>query len=156
MKNILKYILLLGLIGCSDSEYYKVQFDNVDRLKTGDDIIINGLVVGQVKDLIIDEQNKVLATIWIGRNIKLTKGTTFAIQSDIFGLRHLEIKLSDSKELINPKDIQKGFIQPPDTTGFRVLTPAERDSLVTHDPIYRLADTVMTILRNKEINDSIN
>src|SRR5690606_27789923 len=51
MKNTVTFILLIGLIGCSDSEDYKVQFENVDRLTEGDKVILNGLEVGQVKDL---------------------------------------------------------------------------------------------------------
>jgi ABC-type transporter Mla subunit MlaD len=150
MKNVLTCILLLGLISCSDSEYYKVQFDNVDRLTEGDKVILKGLEVGQVKDLTIDEEKKVLATIWVGRNIKLTKGSTFTVHADLLGTRHIEIGLADSHELMNPDEIQKGLIQPPDTTGFKKLTAAERDSLVKHDPVYRLADTVMTILRKSK------
>src|SRR5262245_34144334 len=45
MKNLLTYIVFLGLMSCSDSEYYKVQFDNVDRLAEGDKVILNGLEV---------------------------------------------------------------------------------------------------------------
>lgn len=147
MKHILTYILLLGLISCSDSECYKVQFDNVDRLTEGDKVILKGMEVGQVKDLELDNEKKILATIWVGRNIKLTKGSTFTIHADLLGTRHVEIDLADNQELMDTKEIQKGFVQPPDTTGFKKLTAQERDSLVRHDPIYRLADTVMTILR---------
>ncbi|MEJ7643759.1 MAG: MCE family protein [Chryseolinea sp.] len=147
MKNILTYILLLGLISCSDSEYYKVQFDNVDRLTEGDKVILKGLEVGEVRDFELDDEKKVLATIWVGRNIKLKKGSTFTIHSGILGTRHIEIELADNQELMNTEEIQTGYVQPPDTTGFKQLTAEQRDSLVTHVPIYRLADTVMTILR---------
>lgn len=153
MKNILTFILLLGLISCSDSEYYKVQVDNVDRLMEGDKVLLKGLEVGQVKDLELDDEKKILATIWVGRNIKLTKGSTFTIHSDILGTRHIEIELADNQELMNTREIQTGYVQPPDTTGFRKLTAEERDSLVNHDPIYRLADTVMMMLRKSK--DSI-
>lgn len=150
MKNILIWAFLLGLTACSDSEYYKVQFDNVDRLTSGDKVFIRGLEVGEIKDLAIDDEKKVLATVWVGRNIKLTKGSTFAIHSDIFGTRHLEINLSENQELMNPDEIQKGYVQPPDTTGFRKLTKEEKDSLVKNDPVYRLADTVLHILRKRQ------
>jgi|GEM_PF-6440334 ABC-type transporter Mla subunit MlaD len=150
MKNILTCILLLGLISCSDSEYYKVQFENVDRLTEGDKVILKGMEVGQVKDLELDNEKKILATIWVGRNIKLTKGSTFTIHADLLGMRHVEIDLADNQELMDTKEIQKGFVQPPDTTGFKKLTEQERDSLVKHDPVYRLADTVMTILRKSK------
>lgn len=152
MKKILTFILLLGLIGCSDSAYYKVQFDDVDRLTAGNKVFIKGLEVGEVKDLIIDDEKKVLATIWIGRNIKLTKGSTFTIHSTGFGERHIEIGLSDNNELINEDEIQKGHIQtPPD---FRHLTKEQKDSLIMNDPAYSLAETFIQMLRKPNAKDS--
>jgi ABC-type transporter Mla subunit MlaD len=144
------YIFLLGLIGCSESEYYKVQFDNVDRLMEGDKVILKGLVVGQVSDLRLDDEKKVLATICVGRNIKLTKGSTFTIHSDFLGMRHVEINMADNQELMDTDEIQVGYVQPPDTTGIRHWTAEEKDSLVKHDPVYRLIDTLMMILRKSK------
>jgi phospholipid/cholesterol/gamma-HCH transport system substrate-binding protein len=133
MKNTLTFILLVGLISCSDSEYYKVQFENVDRLTEGDKVILKGLEVGQVKDLKIDDENKVLATIWVGRNVKVTKGSTFTIHSELLGIRYVEINLADEKELMNSDEIQKGITQLlPDTTDQLQLTAEERDSLVNY------------------------
>lgn len=136
-------------MSCSDSEYYKVLFDNVNQLKAGDEIIINGQGAGQIKELRIVEENKVLATIWIGRNIKLTQGTTFEIQSNVYGVRHLEIKLSTSKELINPEDIQHGSVQSPVMTDAREFTQEEIDSLITRNPAFQILDTVLNTLRRK-------
>ena len=133
MKNILTFILLVGLISCSGSEYYKVQFDNVDRLTEGDKVILKGLEIGQVKDLKIDDENKVLATIWVGRNVKVTKGSTFTIHSELFGTRYVEIDLADEMELMNPDEIQMGIMQLlPDTTDQLRLTKEERDTLVNY------------------------
>ncbi|MFN9861910.1 MAG: MlaD family protein [Cyclobacteriaceae bacterium] len=157
MKNLLTYLLLLGFFGCTDNEQYKIQFEQVDWLKTGDRVTINGLDVGQVKNLKLDDEQKILATIEIGPNIKLTKGSTFTIHSDLLGAKHIEIDLSDSKELMNSKEIQKGTIQPLDRTEFKKLTPEQRDSLTKHDPVYRLADTVFQMLKNyKDDKDEKN
>lgn len=147
MKNILTYFLLFGLISCGDSEYYKVQFDNVNRLTEGDKVILKGLDIGEVKDLELDAEKKILATIWVGRNIKLTKGSTFTIHSEFLGMRHIEIGLADNSEFIDPDEIQIGDVAPPDTTGFRRYSAEDRDSLIKHHPIFKLADTLMTILR---------
>ncbi|MBX2967265.1 MAG: MCE family protein [Cyclobacteriaceae bacterium] len=143
-------ILLFGLFSCSDSNDYKVRFDNVDRLTTGDKVIIKGLEIGKVKDLIIDEEKKVLVTISVRRDTKLTKGSTFTIHSDFLGTRRIEIELSDSEELINSNEIQTGFIQTLDSADIKPLTVEQRDSLIKHDPVYRLADTVFQILRDSK------
>jgi ABC-type transporter Mla subunit MlaD len=150
MKNVVIYIVLPALISCSDSEYYKVQFDDVDRLTEGDKVFLKGLEVGEVKDLTLDEDKKILATVWVGRNIKLTKGSTFTIHSDILGSRRIEIGLADSQELMDNEDVHAGYIQPPDTTRTIRLTGVERDSLLRH--VYTLADSVL--LKLSKSNDA--
>ena len=147
MKNILTFTFLLGLFSCSDSEYYKVQFDNVDRLTEGDKVILKGLEVGQVKNLELDDQKRILVTIWIGRNVKLTRGSTFTIHGDLWGTRHIEVALADNPELMDTEEVQKGAVQPPDKVGVRHYTAQERDSLIEHNSALKLADTLITILR---------
>ena len=133
MRNILTLILLAGLTSCSDTEYYEVQFENVDRLTEGDKVILKGLVIGNVKDLKIDDENKVLATIQVGRTVKVTKGSSFIIRSELLGTRYVEIDLADEKELMNSNEIQKGITQlSPDTTDQLKLTRQEKDTLVKH------------------------
>jgi ABC-type transporter Mla subunit MlaD len=150
-------IVAIGLYLTSSkrkTEYFTVQFDNVDRLTEGDKVFLNGLEVGQVKSLRLDSERKILATLWIGQEIKLTKGSTFTIHADLLGQRHIEIDFVDNKELLDNKEIQKGYVQPVDTTRFKQLTIEQKDSLIKHDPIYRFADTLMTILRKSK--DSIS
>lgn len=134
----------------SNSECYKVQFENAYLLAEGDKVFIKGLEVGEVKDITLDKENKILMTILIGRNIKLPKGSTFTIHLPLLGKGQIEIDLAKTQELMNPEEIQQGYVQQPDTTGFRTMSAAERDSLVKHNPLYRLADTIMMILRNKD------
>lgn len=141
-------ILSIVVFGCSDTEYYKVQFDDVNRLKEGDKVFLKGLEVGEVKDLQLNDNKKILATIWVGRDIKLTSGSTFTIHAELFGSRYIQIELADTPKLMNAEEVQEGYLQPPDTTGSKKLTPAELDSLVKHHPVFGLADTVLRIIRN--------
>ena len=150
IKNTFIYFLLIGLISCSNSNYYEVQFDNVDQLMIGDKVFIKGLEVGQVKKMRLDDDNKVLATLSIGQEVKLTRGSTFTIHADLLGTKHIEINLADNLEPMDKDEVHKGYIQLPDTSDFKKLTTEEMDSLVKHDPIYRLADTIMTILRKSK------
>jgi ABC-type transporter Mla subunit MlaD len=150
MRNIQIFTLLVGLIGCSDSEYYKVQFENVDRLTEGDKVILKGLEIGQVKDLKIDDEMKVLATLQVARNVKVTKGSTFTIHSELLGTRYVEIDLADEKELMNSDEIQKGITQLlPDTTDQPKLTSQEKDSLMK----YFLTPFIKSANEDKAINE---
>jgi ABC-type transporter Mla subunit MlaD len=152
MSNILIFILLVGLVSCSDSKYYKVQFENVDRLTEGDKVILKGLEVGQVKELKIDDEQKVLATIWVGRDVRLTKGSTFTIHSELFGARYVEIDLANENELMNVHEIQKGItLVLPDTINQLQLTREERDTLVE----YLLKPFIKSQIKDTVINKEL-
>ncbi len=148
------FLLVAGGLFFNDffrsTEHYKVQFDNAYYLAEGDKVYIKGLEVGEIKDIEIDKENKILMTILIGRNIKLPKGSTFTIHLELLGKGQIEIDLAETQELLNSEEIQIGHVQEPDTTGLRTLSAEERDSLVKHNPMYRLADTIMMILRKKD------
>jgi len=62
-------------------------------------------------------------------------------------MRYIEIGLADNSEFMDPDEIQIGYVAPLDTTGVRRYTAEERDSLINHNPVFRLADTLMTRLR---------
>ena len=154
-----KTLLLAGLVVVSLVAYglyfvqskgsiriYKVQFDSVAQLTTGDVVILKGLEVGEVQDLRFNDEKKVLVTIRVGRDIKLTRGSTFTIYTDFLGSTHIEIDFVDSNVLMDTNEIQTGLAQPSDMPGFRRLTAEERDSLLKHDPVYRLTDTVKSAL----------
>lgn len=155
MKNVLFAIVLTAVIGCSNTNYYQVQFDDVDWLKVGDKVIIKGLEVGEVNDLTIDQEQKVLAKIGVKENIFIPKGSTFKIISSLLGGRYVEIDLANSTDKMIETEIQHGYLQPPDTTGFRTLTAAEKDSLMRANPMIKLADTVLQIMRRKKSGDSV-
>lgn len=150
MNRTVLISIFIGLIGCSNAKEYQIKFDNVDWLQTGDKVVCNGLVVGEVKKLKIDDDKKVLALVTVDKDLKLTKDSRFTIKSELIGIKYIDIELADNKDLLNEKEIQIGQVQPPDTTGFKKLTLEQKDSLVQHDPVFRLADTVLQILRNKE------
>jgi ABC-type transporter Mla subunit MlaD len=156
MTKAIACIFLVGLIGCAESEHYKIKFENVDRLTEGDKVFIKGLEVGEVTEITVGSDYKVLVTILVTRNIKLTKGSTFRIRPEFLGTRYVDIDLVDNPELINPDELQTGYVSPPDTTAPRKLTKEEIDGLVNHDPIFRLADTLMTILRKHKDSEKTN
>jgi ABC-type transporter Mla subunit MlaD len=65
-----------------------VRFPDVSRLRTGDDVIVHGLRVGQVEAIRYDPQpwtdRHILVRISLDRNVPLTEETTFAIRSGGF------------------------------------------------------------------------
>lgn len=146
MNHRLIFLLLIILTSCSDSREYKIKFDDVERLGEGDKIFIRG--VGQVKDISVDENKKFLVTISITKDIKVTVGSKFILQSDVLGSQHLEIELADmNNELVKPGQLQMGEIRGRDTTGLRKLTQEECDSMIQANPGGQIADSIFKVLR---------
>src|SRR5688572_1917607 len=106
-KLILLFIILTS---CSDSREYKIKFDRVERLIAGEKIFIRGVYVGEVVDL-KEKDEEVLVTISIIKDIKVTEGSKFILQSDLFGFQHVEIELANlNHALIEPGELQLGEI----------------------------------------------
>lgn len=146
MKKLLLIILLAVSVSCSDTRDYTVKFDNA-RLKENDPVLVKGYKVGNVKKLAIDKEYKILVTVSIKDTVKITQGSKFIIQSDLIGNHHIALNLSTQGELINPEEIQIGHLQKFDTTSRRKLSKQEYDSLLKHDANFKLADSIMKMVK---------
>ena len=79
----------------SSNHRYQVIYDNIDGLTASNPVRINGLSVGRVKtiEILQDKNNKLLVTLDLDKNIRVTKGTE-AILADNGLLGGKEILLS--------------------------------------------------------------
>jgi hypothetical protein len=135
-------------MSCSHSREYKIKFDRIERLQAGEKIFLRGVDVGKVVDLTEDKDKKALVTISITKDIKVTEGSKFILQSDFFGFQHVEIELANiDNKLLEPEQLQIGEIRPMDTTRLRKLTQEEYDSMLQANPGARLGDSLLKILR---------
>lgn len=73
---------------------YQVEFDNVGGLKAGADVTISGVSKGKVKDIELQEGNRVLVSISLSPSVTPKTDATAAIESGFFS--------ADSKLLFNP------------------------------------------------------
>lgn len=69
-----------GRFGLHPGKIYRIYFDNVSGLKVGDPVEVLGLVKGRVKSMQLDD-DKVMVTIALSPEVKLTKDSKFAIRS---------------------------------------------------------------------------
>lgn len=136
---IIAFALSVFLTGCSDSKYYRVRFDRLDRLTIGDIVYVDSVYAGKVSDLQIEGNHKILATVNIGPSYMLTKGSTFTVSTELLGIRRIDIEPGESKELIDPEEIQIGITAPGEV---EVISTSTYDSLLRHDQKYRLIDTL--------------
>jgi ABC-type transporter Mla subunit MlaD len=137
--------LLLGLFGCSDTKDYKIKFDNVDWLRVSDQVIYRGLVVGEVTKIKVDTDTKILVSVNLRDDFKITKDSKFIIKPRLIGERYIDIILSDNKDLLDQAQIQIGQVAPRDTV-IKKYSKEQLDSLLKYDPNYKLADTIIKVL----------
>lgn len=87
----------------SSSNKYQVIYDNIDGLIASNPVRINGLSVGRVKSIeILQEQNnKLLVTLDLNKNIRVTKGTEAILADDgLLGGKEIQLNIKTGAPLL--------------------------------------------------------
>jgi phospholipid/cholesterol/gamma-HCH transport system substrate-binding protein len=110
--GILIFIWILGwaknISLTSNEKLVKVRFNNVAGLEIGDQVTINGLKKGYVKEMKI-EPNNVLVELSIENDVELKKDASFAISMlDLMGGKKVEVFPGSSAEVYNYNKIAEG------------------------------------------------
>ena len=93
----------------SSDTQVKVMFDNVSGLEIGNDVTVNGVKKGHVKDFFVYESS-VIVTLYVSSDIQLKKDATFFLEStDLMGGRKIEIKPGKLKELLDFTAVHRGL-----------------------------------------------
>ena len=87
---------LKGLTVFSTDNKYYVKFKDISGLSASSPIYANGYRVGVVQDIIFDYENNrdIVAVIGIDKQMRLPKGSTAEIASDLLGNIKLELVLA--------------------------------------------------------------
>lgn len=88
----------------SNTHKYQVIYDNIDGLTASNPIRINGLVVGRVKgiEMLQDQRNKLLVTVEINKDIRITQGTkAFLADDGLLGGKMIQLNVDPSKPLLD-------------------------------------------------------
>ena len=94
----------------TDSNYY-VKFKDISGLSASSPVYANGYRVGVVEDIIYDfeESGDIVAVMGINNEMRMPKGTTANIVSDLLGNIKLELKLGDKAAgILAPGDTISG------------------------------------------------
>ena len=92
----------------SSDNLVKVKFSNVSGLEIGNNVTVNGVRKGHVKDFIIEGSN-VIVTLSISNEIQLKKDARFSLEStDLMGGRKIEVNPGSSNEDMILTEIQYG------------------------------------------------
>lgn len=92
----------------SNEVYTTVIFDNVAGLEIGDNVTINGVREGYVKDIVIDGA-KVQVTLSLNKSVELKQDATFAVAMlDLMGGKRIEIHPGNSPDQFDFSKQHKG------------------------------------------------
>lgn len=87
----------------SSVNQYQVIYDNVDGLTASNPIQINGLAVGRVKSIQIlqDQNNKLLVTLDLNKDIRVTQGTKAYLADDgLLGGKLIQLTINPSNPVL--------------------------------------------------------
>ncbi len=92
----------------SSDNQVKVNFTNVSGLEIGNNVTVNGVRKGHVKDFAINGSN-VIVTLSISRDIQLKNDAQFALEStDLMGGRKIEVNPGNSNQDLDLSEIHQG------------------------------------------------
>jgi ABC-type transporter Mla subunit MlaD len=112
--RILLFHLLVLTLSCSDSNttiFLKV--DNADGLKENALVNLNGLKVGRIKNISLDNDYKVIAEIVLEKGVTIPKDSEFKIFSeDIIGTKAVNLTPGKMTEKLKNNDTVYGITEP--------------------------------------------
>lgn len=112
------------LISCNKTYEVDIQFDNVNGVRNGTPVEIDGFKVGQVNNIYINENNAVITTVEIDKEINLYTDAIFRINSDLIGDKTITLITGDSGPLLDHDNIIIGISEEKiintDSTGLQI------------------------------------
>lgn len=134
LVGILVFIWILGWAKNfslkSNEQIVKVRFTNVSGLEIGDQVTVNGLRKGFVKEMIV-EPNNVLVELSIENDVYLKSDASFAISMlDLMGGKKIEVFPGTSETAFDNHNISEGVFYA-DIPSVMSLFGSVQDDLVT-------------------------
>lgn len=105
---------LKGLTVFSTDDNYYVKFADISGLSVSSPVYANGYRVGVVENVIFnyEHQDKIVAVVGLDKQLRLPKGSTAEIASDLLGNVKLELKFGPNPvDLLAPGDTIEGGMQ---------------------------------------------
>ena len=155
VSGILIFIWILGWaknfqLASSEIEL-KVLFSNVSGLQIGNDVSINGIKKGFVKDYYIDK-NSVIVIVSLDNSVDLREDAVFKIEmTDLMGSKKIEIYPGQSNEALDLTATHTGVFQS-DLTGLMTsLGSMETDFKIIIEDVKKSLSSVNTYLMDDKI-----
>lgn len=91
---------LKGIDFFSTSNKYYAIYTNVDKLTESNQIFLNGLAVGRVSDITIEQRkNRVIVELDIDSDIEVTDNSTAILNGELLGGRFIQLNIKSGRKL---------------------------------------------------------
>lgn len=91
---------LKGIDFFSTSNKYYAIYTNVDKLTESNQIFLNGLAVGRVSDITIEQRkNRVIVELDINSEIEVTDNSTAILNGELLGGRFIQLNIKSGRKL---------------------------------------------------------
>ena len=147
---------LKGLTMFSTDDHYYARFSDITGMTQSSPIYANGYRVGVVENIAYDfaSPDNIVATISIDPRLRLPKGTTAEISSDLLGNVQLELKLGENPvDLLEKGDTILGSIQKGAMGKVGAMVPQIEKMLPKLDSILA---SLNTLLASPALQNSLN
>jgi phospholipid/cholesterol/gamma-HCH transport system substrate-binding protein len=105
------FYFLKGVNFFTNSHTYYAFYDNVDNLTPSNQVRLNGLAVGRVRDIQIQQtKNRVLVVMEIDSDIVLGDSTVAILNGELLGTRFIQLDVGNLTNPRQPKDTLKSKV----------------------------------------------
>ncbi len=131
LLGIIVFIWILGWaknVSISSTDvFFKIKFENSSGLLVGNEVSVNGVKAGVVKDIYVEDYY-VVVEISVNSDAKLKRDAKFSLEvTDLMGGKKIDISPGKDSVPINPDELQVGIFQADLASMMEVLSGIEID-----------------------------
>lgn len=138
---------LKGIIVFSNDNSYKVIMDNINGLAASSPVYADGYKVGVVRDIKYDyqgDQDGIVVTIDVDKNLRIPAGSTAEVDADLMGNLKLNLLLANNmRERIEPGGIIRGSLSSGMMEDVALMLPQIKAMLPKIDSILTSVNNLM-------------
>lgn len=157
--GIMVFIWILGWaknvsISSTDVEL-NVKFENASGLQVGNEVSVNGVKAGVVKDIYV-ESYYVVVEITVNSDVQLKRDAKFSLEvTDLMGGKKIDISPGKDSVPINPDELQVGIFQADLASMMEVLSGIEIDLNTILEDVKITLSEINSFLTDEQLKEDI-
>jgi len=134
----------------------KVKFENASGLQVGNEVSVNGVRAGVVKDIYV-ESYYVVVEITVNSDVQLKRDAKFSLEvTDLMGGKKIDVSPGKDSVPINPDDLQVGIFQADLASMMEVLSGIEIDLNSILEDVKTTLSEINSFLTDEQLKENIS